>query len=226
MKKKERNCFGFISINYCAFFLFKEELLKAIASVVSKCRWDSLQNFFLLPVLFKAQLSFAVSGSIVSILFLSYSTELQKPCAGQPTICEVLEVVLKECRKESLVYKMAALRCAGDALHSSQEDHFSDIAEILFPLIKKVQSYILICYCLFVIIDIWRHYCVLRSILTLFNLSSQFPTELPRKRWCITKVTGRGWWQRCEGERAADRSSALCFWDSWKGLAQKLTDSG
>ncbi|XP_034543139.1 proteasome adapter and scaffold protein ECM29 isoform X1 [Notolabrus celidotus] len=80
----------------------KEELLKAIGSVVSKC-----------------------------IL------ELQKPCTGQPTISEVLEVVLKECRKESLVYKMAALRCAGDVLQSSKEDAFSDMAEILFPLIKK-----------------------------------------------------------------------------------------
>ncbi|XP_047434577.1 proteasome adapter and scaffold protein ECM29 [Mugil cephalus] len=80
----------------------KEELLKAIGSVVSKC-----------------------------------SAELQKPCNGQPTVSEVLEIVLKECRKESLVYKMAALRCAGDVLHSSQEDRYSEVAEILFPLIKK-----------------------------------------------------------------------------------------
>ncbi|XP_072771015.1 proteasome adapter and scaffold protein ECM29 [Nerophis lumbriciformis] len=80
----------------------KEELLKAIGSVVSKC-----------------------------------SSELQKPCPGQPTISEVLEVVLKECRKESLVYKMAALHCAGDVLHSCQEDRFSDMNDILFPLIKK-----------------------------------------------------------------------------------------
>uniref|UniRef100_A0A8C7ZSZ0 Ecm29 proteasome adaptor and scaffold n=1 Tax=Oryzias sinensis TaxID=183150 RepID=A0A8C7ZSZ0_9TELE len=81
----------------------KEELLKAIGSVVSKC-----------------------------------STELQKPCSGQPTITEVLEVVMRECRKENLVYKMAALHCAGDVLHSSQEDRFREMAEILFPLIKKV----------------------------------------------------------------------------------------
>ncbi|KAM9313856.1 proteasome adapter and scaffold protein ECM29 [Pholidichthys leucotaenia] len=80
----------------------KEELLKAIGAVVSKC-----------------------------------NTELQKHCNGQPTIPEVLEAVLKECRKESLVYKMAALRCAGDVLQSSQEDRFSDMAEVLFPLIKK-----------------------------------------------------------------------------------------
>uniref|UniRef100_A0A3P9P601 Ecm29 proteasome adaptor and scaffold n=2 Tax=Poecilia reticulata TaxID=8081 RepID=A0A3P9P601_POERE len=80
----------------------KEELLKAIGSVVSKC-----------------------------------SAELQKPCSGQPSIPEVLDVVFKECRKENLLYKMAALRCAADVLHSSKEDRFTDMAEILFPLIKK-----------------------------------------------------------------------------------------
>ncbi|XP_072318992.1 proteasome adapter and scaffold protein ECM29 [Eucyclogobius newberryi] len=80
----------------------KEELLKAIGSVISKC-----------------------------------SAELQKSCPGQPTISEVLDVVLKECRKESLVYKMAALHCAGEVLHSSQEDYFAVMAEILLPLIKK-----------------------------------------------------------------------------------------
>lgn len=80
----------------------KEELLKAIGSVVAKC-----------------------------------SAELKKPCQGQPSVSEVLQVVLKECRKDNLVYKIAALRCAGDVLHASQEDYFSTMAEILFPLIKK-----------------------------------------------------------------------------------------
>lgn len=36
--KKEGNSFGFISINNYFFFSFQEELLKAIGSVVSKCR--------------------------------------------------------------------------------------------------------------------------------------------------------------------------------------------
>ncbi|XP_059902906.1 proteasome adapter and scaffold protein ECM29 [Gadus macrocephalus] len=80
----------------------------------------------------KEELLIAI-GSVVS----KCSGELQKPCAGQPTVPEVLELVLKECRKDSLVYKMAALRCAGDVLQSSQEDRFSEVAEILFPLIKK-----------------------------------------------------------------------------------------
>ncbi|XP_043096991.1 proteasome adapter and scaffold protein ECM29 [Puntigrus tetrazona] len=82
----------------------KEELLKAIGSVVSKC-----------------------------------SAELQKPAAGQPTVSEVLDLVLKECKKESLVYKMAALRSAADILESTQEDRFQEITDIVLPLIKKNQ---------------------------------------------------------------------------------------
>uniref|UniRef100_A0A8C1YNA4 Ecm29 proteasome adaptor and scaffold n=1 Tax=Cyprinus carpio TaxID=7962 RepID=A0A8C1YNA4_CYPCA len=82
----------------------KEELLKAVGSVVSKC-----------------------------------SVELQKPAAGQPTVSEVLDLVLKECKKESLVYKIAALRSAADILESTQEDRFQEITDIVLPLIKKNQ---------------------------------------------------------------------------------------
>ncbi|KAA0722414.1 Proteasome-associated protein ECM29 -like protein [Triplophysa tibetana] len=82
----------------------KEELLKAVGSVVSKC-----------------------------------SVELQKPAAGQPTISEVVDLVLKECKKESLVYKMAALRSAADILESTQTDRFKETTEIVLPLIRKNQ---------------------------------------------------------------------------------------
>ncbi|KAL6466788.1 hypothetical protein MHYP_G00245920 [Metynnis hypsauchen] len=80
----------------------KEELLKAVGSVVSKC-----------------------------------SAELQKTVAGQPSVRQVLDLVLKECKKESLVYKMAALRCAADILEATEEDRFQEMADILFPLIRK-----------------------------------------------------------------------------------------
>ncbi|RXN25525.1 proteasome-associated ECM29-like protein [Labeo rohita] len=83
----------------------KEELLKAVGSVVSKC-----------------------------------SAELQKPAAGQPTVSEVLDLVLKECKKESLVYKMSALRSAADILESTKEDRFQEITDIVLPLIKKINS--------------------------------------------------------------------------------------
>ncbi|KAG1956648.1 proteasome adapter and scaffold protein ECM29 [Pimephales promelas] len=82
----------------------KEELLKAVGSVVSKC-----------------------------------SVELQKPAVGQPTVSEVLDLVLKECKKENLVYKMAALRSAADILESTQEDRFQEITDIVLPIIKKNQ---------------------------------------------------------------------------------------
>ena len=68
----------------------------------------------------------------------SSSAELQKPSPGQPSIPEVVELVMKECKKESLVYKMAALRSAGDVLQSTKQDRFSDMADILIPLIRKV----------------------------------------------------------------------------------------
>ncbi|KAK3507508.1 hypothetical protein QTP70_027439 [Hemibagrus guttatus] len=80
----------------------KEELLKAVGSVVSQC-----------------------------------SVELQKPAAGQPTVRQVLDTVLKECKKENLVYKMAALRSAANILEATKEDRFREMADILVPIIRK-----------------------------------------------------------------------------------------
>ncbi|KAG8014834.1 Proteasome-associated protein ECM29-like protein [Nibea albiflora] len=108
--------------------------------VMTRLQSDAKFYLFIYFFLIQSRFLLLASGGVTEshrIGRLQCSAELGKPCAGQPTIAEVLEVVLKECRKESLVYKMAALRCAGDVLHSSQEDRFSDAAEILFPLIKK-----------------------------------------------------------------------------------------
>ncbi|NXS93447.1 ECM29 protein, partial [Jacana jacana] len=80
----------------------KEELLKAIASVVSAC-----------------------------------NAELLKSVPGQPTIGDVAQAVLKECRKENLKYKMVALRCAAGVLQATKEDRFRELADIVFPMIKK-----------------------------------------------------------------------------------------
>ncbi|NXR56874.1 ECM29 protein, partial [Hippolais icterina] len=80
----------------------KEELLKAIASVVSAC-----------------------------------SAELEKSVPGQPTITDVVQALLKECRKENLKYKMVALRCAARVLQATKEDRFQELADIIFPMIKK-----------------------------------------------------------------------------------------
>uniref|UniRef100_A0A8C9N950 Ecm29 proteasome adaptor and scaffold n=2 Tax=Serinus canaria TaxID=9135 RepID=A0A8C9N950_SERCA len=80
----------------------KEELLKAIGSVVSAC-----------------------------------SAELQKSVPGQPTVTDVVQALLKECRKENLKYKMVALRCAAGVLQATKEDRFQELADIIFPMIKK-----------------------------------------------------------------------------------------
>nr|XP_033782200.1 proteasome adapter and scaffold protein ECM29 isoform X1 [Geotrypetes seraphini] len=80
----------------------KEELLKAIATVVSAC-----------------------------------SEQLQKPVADQPTIHDIVQTVLKECRKDNLRYKIKALKCVAEVLQVTREDRFQDMADILLPLIKK-----------------------------------------------------------------------------------------
>ncbi|KAJ7335387.1 hypothetical protein JRQ81_013328 [Phrynocephalus forsythii] len=80
----------------------KEELLKAIASVISSC-----------------------------------SAELRTPVSGQPSIDDILQALLKECRKENLRYKIVALRCTADVLKTTQENRFQELTDIVFPLIKK-----------------------------------------------------------------------------------------
>ncbi|XP_054842294.1 proteasome adapter and scaffold protein ECM29 isoform X2 [Eublepharis macularius] len=80
----------------------KEELLKAIASVVCAC-----------------------------------SAELQKAVPDQPSISDVLQAMLKECRKENLGYKMVALRCTADVLKTTQENQFRELTDVIFPMIKK-----------------------------------------------------------------------------------------
>ncbi|XP_039615329.1 proteasome adapter and scaffold protein ECM29 isoform X2 [Polypterus senegalus] len=72
-------------------------------------------------------------GCVVS----ACSEELQKSVPGQPHLTEITDLVLKECRKESLKYKIAALKCAGDVLHSTQDDRFQELSEIVVPLLKK-----------------------------------------------------------------------------------------
>ncbi|XP_039184910.1 proteasome adapter and scaffold protein ECM29 isoform X2 [Crotalus tigris] len=80
----------------------KEELLKAIASVVCSC-----------------------------------SVELRKPLPNQPSVDDVVQAMLKECRKENLRYKIVALRCTADVLKATQENRFQELTDINFPVIKK-----------------------------------------------------------------------------------------
>ncbi|XP_039766600.1 proteasome adapter and scaffold protein ECM29 isoform X2 [Ornithorhynchus anatinus] len=80
----------------------KEELLKAIACVVSAC-----------------------------------SAELEKSVPDQPSVNEIVQSVLKECRKENVKYKIVAINCMADILKVTKEDRFQELADIVFPIIKK-----------------------------------------------------------------------------------------
>nr|XP_060618484.1 proteasome adapter and scaffold protein ECM29 isoform X1 [Anolis sagrei ordinatus] len=80
----------------------KEELLKAIASVITSC-----------------------------------STELHKSVPGQPSVDDILQAMLKECRKDNLRYKIVALRCTADVLKTMQENRFQELTDIVFPIIQK-----------------------------------------------------------------------------------------
>ncbi|XP_072904697.1 proteasome adapter and scaffold protein ECM29 [Hemitrygon akajei] len=80
----------------------KEELLKAVDTVVTTC-----------------------------------SAELQKSVPGQPSIDTIIQVMLKECHKENLRYKMVALKSIANILQATKEDCFQDMVDILFPVIKK-----------------------------------------------------------------------------------------
>lgn len=67
-----------------------------------------------------------------------FSTELQKSLPNQPSVDDILQALLKECRKENLRYKIVALRCTADVLKATQENRFKELTDIIFPIIKKV----------------------------------------------------------------------------------------
>lgn len=66
------------------------------------------------------------------------SAELREAVPGQPSVGDVVQAVLKECRKENPRYKVVALRCAAGVLQATREDRFQELADIVFPMIKKV----------------------------------------------------------------------------------------
>jgi len=60
---------------------------------------------------------------------------------GQPTVDEIVEVTLKECGKQNIVYKMEALQCVTSILHSYEIDRMNDIMEILLPVLPQVGTF-------------------------------------------------------------------------------------
>ncbi|XP_062591295.1 proteasome adapter and scaffold protein ECM29-like [Saccostrea cucullata] len=49
------------------------------------------------------------------------------PVDGQPTITEVVDAVMKECKKENIEYKVEAMKCMGNLLEEYKEDRFKEM---------------------------------------------------------------------------------------------------
>lgn len=73
----------------------------------------------------------------ISLMTVNCQDQLQSARDGQPTVADVVEVMLKECRKENIEYKMEALQCTSAILHSYDIDRIRDVADIVLPLLPR-----------------------------------------------------------------------------------------
>ena len=60
---------------------------------------------------------------------------------NQPSSDEVLDTLLKECKKDNLLYKVSALEATGPVLESFKADRFKDMFDVLRPIIQvRIQT--------------------------------------------------------------------------------------
>ncbi|XP_061192483.1 proteasome adapter and scaffold protein ECM29-like [Saccostrea echinata] len=59
------------------------------------------------------------------------------PVDGQPTITEVVDAVMKECKKENIEYKVEAMKCMGNVLEGYKEDRFKDMWALITPVLQS-----------------------------------------------------------------------------------------
>ena len=64
------------------------------------------------------------------------------PADDQPTIEQVLTALMKECNKENLKYKSAALNYTTDVLEAYSIDKYKDISDIIYPMLEKVNHFV------------------------------------------------------------------------------------
>lgn len=58
--------------------------------------------------------------------------------AAQPSIEIILAAMLRECRKDNFKYRVVALSCTADILEKTEADRFTEIFQIVDPLLRKV----------------------------------------------------------------------------------------
>ncbi|XP_041357221.1 proteasome adapter and scaffold protein ECM29-like [Gigantopelta aegis] len=76
----------------------------------------------------------------LSTVCTSCKEAITKGQAGQATIEEIVEAVLKECKKEKPAYRIEALKCLSEILETYNIDRFADVWEIVDPIIQKSKS--------------------------------------------------------------------------------------
>lgn len=59
-----------------------------------------------------------------------------------PDLNSIIQAMLRECRKETILYKIEAIRCTGDILEAHESlDRFEEISSILSPILQKVHYF-------------------------------------------------------------------------------------
>lgn len=51
-------------------------------------------------------------------------------------LCQVVEAVMKECKKENIAYKVEAMKCIGNLLEGYKVDQFKDMWTLITPVLE------------------------------------------------------------------------------------------
>ena len=57
-------------------------------------------------------------------------------CLNLCNFCQVVEAVMKECKKENIAYKVEAMKCMGNLLEGYKVDQFQDMWNLITPVLK------------------------------------------------------------------------------------------
>ncbi|XP_076347189.1 proteasome adapter and scaffold protein ECM29 [Tachypleus tridentatus] len=128
-------------------WLMKEQAATAVAMMATKLGGMLKQPY--LGILLKTLLS-GLSGrtwtgkeSLMNALSLICVNSMDKisETEDEISVYQIIQVLVKECKKENLKYKEAAIKSLAAVLEKHQLDYFSDLYNILVPILEKNSSY-------------------------------------------------------------------------------------
>jgi len=73
----------------------------------------------------------------ISSVCISCKESLSESLEGQPPMSQVLDSLMKECKKENKLYKMEALTSTAAIVEAHEIDRFQDFADMLYPILRK-----------------------------------------------------------------------------------------